>query len=277
MWVMENNLSIGEVNDWSRAVQFGDGVFETMAIKDGRSQALSLHANRLSLGLSALYIPLPADDLTSLLLSYVNQMVQLSGVQSGVLKIIVSRANSARGYGFNSSLKPIVTAFYSTRQEYPVSHYQDGIALQKLHTQCSVQPQLAGLKHLNRLENVLAKNELSVDFFDGVMSNYLGNIIECTASNVFFEKQSKLYTPDLLVSGVAGIMRLLIMQYCKKNRIPLSVQDINHADVSSYDGAFICNSLMGAMPVNIIGKQELTITPLVRKITDAVRSGKIYE
>ena len=277
MWVMENNLYIGEANDWSRAAQFGDGVFETMAIKEGKCLALDLHADRLSVGLRALHIPSPADNLKNLLLSYIDQMIQVSGLQNGVLKIIVSRANSARGYGFEPSLKAVVTAFYSTRLEYPESYYQEGIALQKLNTQCSVQPQLAGLKHLNRLENVLAKNELAIDYFEGVMSNYLGNVIEGTASNLFFEKESKLYTPDLLVSGVAGIMRLLIMQYCNKENISLSKVDIIQADLESFDGALICNSLLGAMPVKSIGKQELIITPLVRKITDAVRSGKIYE
>ena len=277
MWVMENNLYIGEANDWSRAAQFGDGVFETMAIKDGRCQALSLHVNRLSVGLIALHMPSPANDLNDLLLSYIEKMVQVSALPNGVLKIIVSRANSARGYGFDSSLKPVVMAFYSPKVVYPESHYQVGITLQNLSTQCSVQPQLAGLKHLNRLENVLAKNELTAHFYEGLMSNYLGNVIEGTASNIFFERQSKLYTPSLLVSGVAGIMRLLIMQYCKKEGISFSVLDINQADLESFDGALICNSLLGAMPVKAIEKQEFKITPLINKITDAVRSGKIYE
>lgn len=277
MWVMENNLYIGEVDDWSRAAQFGDGIFETMAIQDGCCLALNLHVNRLELGLKTLHISSPANDLNDLLLSYIDQLVQVSAVQNGVLKIIVSRANSARGYGFDSSLKPVVMAFYSPRVEYPESHYQDGIALQNLSTQCSVQSQLAGLKHLNRLENVLAKNELKSHYFEGLMSNYLGNIIEGTASNIFFEKDSKLYTPSLIVSGVAGIMRLLIMQYCKKEGISFSVLDISYEDISSFDGALICNSLLGAMPVKTVEKQEFKIAPLVKKITDAVRSGKIYE
>lgn len=277
MWVMENNQYIGEVNDWGRAAQFGDGVFETMAIKNGHCLALSHHTQRLELGLKALYIPLPDSDLQKLLVSYLNEMLQKSELKNGVLKVIVSRGNSSRGYGFDSGLQPVVTAFFSAEVAYPDDFYQTGIALQTVETMCSIQPQLAGLKHLNRLENVLAKNELVDGFFEGVMSNYLGHVIEGTVSNIFFEKQSTLYTPNLSVCGVAGIMRKLVMQYCKKENIPLLVVDINQAEVKSFNGAFICNSLMGVMPANSIDKQELIITPLIRKITDVVRSGEIYE
>jgi 4-amino-4-deoxychorismate lyase len=277
MWVMEGGDFVGEVDSWSRAFQFGDGLFETMLIEGGCCKAIKLHAQRLTKGLNALQIPLPEEDLQCMLQSYIGKMLYFSAMHEGVLKVVVSRGDTARGYSFNKNSKPAVTVFFSEKQNYPKECYQQGVALQWVNSLCSVQPQLAGLKHLNRLENVLAKNEVMPPFFEGLMSNYLGDVIEGTMSNIFFEKDSVLYTPDLAVSGVAGVMRRLILDYCQKESILVSIENINQQNIKLYDGAFICNSLMGAMPVKSIEKQELIMTPLIKKIMAAVVSGKIYE
>ena len=277
MWAMENDEFLGEIEGWSRGAQFGDGVFETMPIINRQCKTLNLHAIRLEKSLAALKIPLPSNSLKSMLLESINTITLHSQMFDGVLKVMVTRGDSARGYGFDLNLLPKVTLLYSGLVEYPSHIYDSGVALQAVETLCSIQPQLAGLKHLNRLENVLAKNELLPSTFEGIMSNYLGNVIEGTMSNVFFENDDALYSPDLTLSGVEGIMRSLVLRYCGKQNIPLSITDIPRSELDEFDGAFISNSLIGVLPVSSIGKKKLTITPLIKNIVEAVRSGKIYE
>ncbi|MEH6344420.1 MAG: aminodeoxychorismate lyase [Bermanella sp.] len=276
MWVIDNQQYLGELGSWNRAAQFGDGLFETLCIVKGVCPALFHHSKRLREGLQRLCIPNPESDITGMLKGFIESMVRHSSNKDGVLKVIVSRGDSARGYGFEDTIKPRVTVFYTAAILQPETIY-DGVCLQYVEAQCSIQPQLAGLKHLNRLENVLAKKEIKSDCFEGIMTNYLGNIIECSMSNIFFERAGKLYTPDLSLSGVAGVMRHLVIQYCKKNSISIAIADIKLIDVEGYDGAFICNSVMGVIPVNKIAKEEFQVSPLIRKIVTMVRCGEIYD
>jgi len=276
MWVIENQQYLGEVDTWSRAEQFGDGVFETLLVSDGVSRALSLHAKRLQLGLRSLQISPPAQNLQDMLSGYVDNMVEYSGLRNGVLKVMVSRAKSARGYGYEDQAEPCIAVFFSPYQPPKSGFYEQGIDVQMCSTQCSIQQQLAGLKHLNRLENVLAKSELQSDCFEGLMGNYLGLVIEGTMSNVFFEKGDALYTPELSLSGVAGIMRSLIMAHCRRKGIALHITHIKMNALAQFDSAFVCNSVMGLLPIKKIKDKPMAIGKLTRQLQMAIRSGEIY-
>jgi len=276
MWVIENRQYLGEVDSWSRAEQFGDGVFETLLVSDGVARALSLHAKRLEHGLRCLKIPPPVENLQHMLSGYVDNMVESSGLRNGVLKVMVSRAKSARGYAYDAQAEPCIVVFFSSYQAPKNEFYEQGINVQICSTQCSIQQQLAGLKHLNRLENVLAKSELHSDCFEGLMGNYLGLVIEGTMSNVFFEKDDVLYTPELSLSGVAGIMRSLIMAYCRRKGIALHITHIKMDALPQFDSAFVCNSVMGLLPIKKIKDKPMAIGKLTRQLQMAIRSGEIY-
>ncbi len=277
MWVVDQKKYLGEVSQWSRAVQFGDGVFETLKIESGQCKALKYHVQRLSIGLKSLHIAKPHENLSSMLQAYIKDMVNYSGLSEGVLKIIVSRGDSARGYGFDSSLEPRVSVFFSPLQNLPQSNYKQGIKLQNLKTQCSVQTQLAGLKHLNRLENVLAKSELHEAFFEGLMSNHLGYVIEGTMSNVFFERDGTLYTPNLSLSGVKGVMRQQVLECCHHKNIKVVVDNILLDSIFEFESAFICNSLIGILPAASIDENLLKIGEVTRQLQLAMASGGSYE
>ncbi len=275
MWVIDNSQFLGELDSWSRAEQFGDGLFETMAVKDGVVSSVYLHAKRLKKGLVRLKINLPSDDIHGLLVDYINQMTKKSGRQSGVLKVIVSRGSSARGYSFDKQAKPRVTAFFSEYQSPASNLYKKGIVVSVCQTQCAIQSQLAGLKHLNRLENVLAKAELQDGEFEGLMMNHLGFVIEGTMSNVFFEKNAVLYTPSLTLSGVEGVMRQMVIGYCQDNNITLNVVDIQMQTPLQFDSAFICNSVMGILPVKKIKNESLSIGPITQKLQIAMINAEL--
>ncbi len=276
MWVMENQQFLGERDSWSRAEQFGDGVFETLLVSAGICHALPVHAQRLESGLKRLNIVLPEQNLQDMLNDYVVKMVNHSALTNGVLKVIVSRGNSARGYGYDSQAKACVNVFYSPYVRPEKECYVSGIEVQHCNTQCAIQPQLAGLKHLNRLENVLAKSELTGNCFEGLMNNHLGFVIEGTMSNVFFENGGSLYTPDLSLSGVNGVMRNLIFKFCERKKISLNVMDIKRDNAEQFDSAFMCNSVMGVLPIKMLNKNNMAIGQVTRQLQLAIESGEIY-
>ncbi len=276
MWVMEDQQLLSEVESWSRAEQFGDGVFETLLVTNGVVAAMPWHAKRLEAGLKRLKINSPADNIEKMLNQYLVKMVEVSNLKNGVLKVMVSRGKSARGYGFVASLKSAVSVFYSKHNPLENEKYIKGVSVQICETQCSIQRQLAGLKHLNRLENVLAKSELNTNSFEGLMANELGWLIEGTMSNVFFEQGGALYTPDLTLSGVEGVMRTLIIRYCHKNEIELNITNIKFEAVDAYSSAFICNSVMGILAINTLKNKNMVIGQITKQLQAAVQSGEIY-
>jgi 4-amino-4-deoxychorismate lyase len=276
MWVMEDQRLLGDVDTWSRAEQFGDGVFETLLVSNGSVAAMSLHAKRLEDGLKQLKIPLPDKNIEELLRQYLMKMVGVSGLKNGVLKVIVSRAKSARGYGFDASKKSVVSVFYSQHKPIETEKYIKGISVQICDTQCAIQRQLAGLKHLNRLENVLAKSELTTQCFEGLMGNELGWLIEGTMSNVFLEVNGVLYTPDLTLSGVEGVMRTLIIRYCQKNEIELNITNIKLKSIGEFNSAFVCNSVIGILAINTLKNKKMVIGQIATQLQAAIQSGEIY-
>lgn len=277
MWVRDDQQAIISVPSWNRAAQFGDGLFETLKISNGKAQLLTLHAHRLEQGLARLSIPCPMATTYALLEHGVAAMLEHTGLSEGVLKVLVSRGDSARGYGFDRVIKPRVTLFFDHLPKLDDNIYRHGVNLQHCQTQCSIQPQLAGIKHLNRLENVLAKAELDVDVFEGIMSNYLGQVIEGTMSNLFFEADGTLYTPQLNLSGVSGVMRKRVLDFLSLHGIPCVIAPISLDQLNQFQGAFMCNSVLSIVPIISLAGQPMVITPICQTLLTAAQSEIFYE
>ncbi|MFT5593621.1 MAG: 4-amino-4-deoxychorismate lyase [Oceanicoccus sp.] len=276
MWVIDDQQYLGQLDGFSRAAQFADGLFETMVVKKGQIQALNYHAQRLGSGCARLDIKLPDNNLTELFIAYAHKFVELSGLESGVLKVIVSRGNSERGYGYDDVITPKVTAFFNPLPQYNENSYEHGVSVKCLATECSIQKQMAGLKHLNRLENVLAKKELGSEAFEGLMFNHLGYVIEGTSSNIFFEKNNQLFTPKLNVSGVAGVMRSCIINHAESQNIIIKVDDIAREQLDQFEQGFICNSVMGIMPIAQLDGRSFKIGPQTKAMQEACKDGVVY-
>lgn len=270
MWVIDQNNYFNEVEGWDRGTQFGDGVFETIRIIDGLPNYFEYHCNRLSESLNKLSIK--TDNVEQLILDYLKQFIDKTNVVQGVLKIIITRGSSARGYGFDNGIKAQVLAFYSNLPSYSMELYSRGVDLTFCETQCSIQSQLAGMKHLNRLENVLAKNELNGQF-EGLMFNNLGYVIEGTMSNIFFENNNELFTPDLSLSGVNGVMRSVIIDHAKSKNINVNIVNIKKSEIESFQHAFICNSVMGIVPVNRLVGQDMSIGNMTQTLKESLNRG----
>jgi 4-amino-4-deoxychorismate lyase len=276
MWVIDDQQYLGQLDGWNRAAQFADGLFETMLVSQGEILGIKHHIARMKSGLARLDIRTPDINLDEMLISFAHKLSELSAVNSGVLKVIVSRGDSQRGYGYDDIISPHVTAFYNEMPVFPNDIYTQGVVLESLETQCAIQPQMAGIKHLNRLENVLAKKELSTRAFEGLMYNHLGFVIEGTSSNVFFEKNNTLITPELTLSGVAGVMRECILSFAYAQNKKIKIDNISKDQLVQFDQGFICNSVMGIVPISSLDGRLFSIGTLTKIIQDAWKNGVIY-
>lgn len=275
MWVIDQGSYKGEFESWDRGTQFGDGLFETILVKNGFPKQLSLHIDRLTKGLERLSINCAGIDIKSLILNTVEEFCVKSQLKDGVYKLIVNRGSSNRGYGYLSTIEPNITSLFNRLPVFDPQIYMDGVALKICKTHCAIQTDLAGLKHLNRLENVLAKQELSEEF-EGLMFNYLGFAIEGTMSNVFFEKDGQLYTPLLNLSGVEGTMRSLVIDFAKAHNINVNVSNFSSGELMSFESGFICNSIFGIVPINKLGDSKFVIGPVTTDV-QTINQAEVFE
>jgi 4-amino-4-deoxychorismate lyase len=240
---ISNKLSILD-----RGLHYGDGVFETIAVKDGKPQYLHDHLDRLMCGCRRLRIAAPQ---LHLLKADIETLCESSSVRT-LLKIIVTRGQGGRGYRPNGAIQPtrIVTRY--AWPTYSADYQTEGIAATVCTTRLSRNVKLAGIKHLNRLEQVLARGEWCDEYQEGLMLDTDGYILEGTMSNVFTVQGDTLLTPDLSQAGIAGIMRQKIMQCAARLSIPIAVCKKNLRDLENADGVFFCNSIIGIWPVRTL-------------------------
>lgn len=234
---------------WERAVAYGDGVFETMRINGGNIPLWSFHLARLQHALATLQIHADFSAIKNDCLSLAAQY------KTGVLKLTVARSGGRRGYDARSAAEVAVSLRVFPLPVYAKSRLTDGVRLHVCQQRLSQNPALAGIKHLNRLEQVLAASEWNRDWAEeGLLLDTTGAVIEGTASNVFIVRNGVLETPSLLHCGVAGVMRAFVMQEIAGNAgLGLREVRLTLADILDADECFICNSVFGIWPVRSIG------------------------
>ncbi|CAM2859141.1 aminodeoxychorismate lyase [Vibrio mytili] len=245
-WV--NGVPQSHVSLDDRSFQYGDGCFTTILTKEGELLYWQAHVERLDACLKALMIPSPD---WSLVLEWANQAA-MADEYAGV-KIHVSRGHGGRGYSPAGIDKPTVTiSNFSYPSHYPAWRKQ-GVDLGLCETRLGIQPLLAGHKHNNRLEQVLAKAELeNTEFADAVTLNVQNHVIETTMANLFWVKDHKVFTPELTMSGVAGVMRRKVLELLATEKTYVNIGNYLLEDLLDADEAFMCNSLLGIAPIRSI-------------------------
>lgn len=230
-----------------RGLMYGDGVFRTLLIRAGQPFCRQRQFAKLQADCQALKIECP--DFATL-----GQELALIGAAEPdcVAKIIVTRGTGLRGYAPNSGAAPTRIVMSSPLPDYPDAYFTEGVALHVCDLQLPRQPRLAGIKHLNRLENVLARMEWDDPAIaEGLLLDTAGNVIEGTMSNLFMLKDGTLHTPDLSHSGVAGVTRDRIMALAPVLDLKLAVRDYTLDFLLQADELVLCNSVMGALQVKI--------------------------
>lgn len=241
---LHNGRSTAAVPLANRGFAYGDGLFETIKVSDGRAQFLDEHLQRLRRDCLRLDI-----NLDSALLRQ-EVVALLAEYASGVLKIIVTRTSALRGYASAPNAAAERFLLFFPQQFADDARAREGVAVRVCRQRLSEQPSLAGMKHLNRLEQVLARAEWSdAAIAEGLMLDTRGRLVEGTASNIFIVRTGRVLTPRLHRCGVAGVMRDVIMRQLAPRCVPVVEADLTLDDVYSADEVFLINSLHGIWPV----------------------------
>lgn len=257
-----NGQSDNLLSPFDRGFTYGDGVFRTLKVLAGKPLNWLQHYSKLAADCDALGISCPS---ASLLL---DESTQLLAGNDGVLKIIITRGESERGYAISTLAPPTRVLVRSNLPVYPQANYDEGVGLHLCELRLSHQPKLAGVKHLNRLENVLARSEWSDSAIsDGLLLDMVGDVIECTMSNIFARFGEKLITPDLSQCGVAGLTRQRIIDTAPQLGLDVFIEKISLEHLLQADELVICNSLYGVWQVRSIGEQHWPRLNLATQLT----------
>lgn len=272
MTILINGEPGESISVLDRGFQYGDGIFETLAVANGEPLLWGAHMRRFFHGAARLGIAAPAGEL---LRREAEQVCR--GAPRGVLKIMLTRGVSGRGYAPGPEAAPTRTVGLLPWPDYPARHRTDGVNAQFCHTLISRHNILAGLKHLNRLEQILARMELKEDAAEGLMQDETGHVIEGTMTNLFVVSRGALLTPDLSRSGVAGIMRTMVLERAPALSIDCRVSGLKREDILDADEVFLTNSLIGVWPVRRIDSREYPVGPTTRQIQEAVRDATVAD
>ncbi len=266
-----NGIAADYLHASDRTIHYGDGLFETVLCHADRLYYWPQHYSRLQQSAEKLQICCPHENV---LLNDINKLLS-SGTQPAAIKIILSRGCSERGYRYTQKQQPTrITSLNPLPADYSslLNRQLAGGELFVCRQQVSINKNLAGLKHLNRLENVLARNEFKDEYIDGLMLNNNNHVIEGTMSNLFAVKNAQLYTPELDLCGVTGIMREQIMQAAEHRRIPLSVVRLTLEDLLAMDELFISNSLIGMSTVSRLAERVYTSSEITATVFNELLS-----
>lgn len=223
----------------NRGLAYGDGLFETMRYVDREIPLWAHHKERLLHSLKRLQIKLKEP----LLEAELNKVLSsLPKTGTNLVKLIVTRGESDRGY--RADPKARAELIWQVLDAPPC--YQRTLSLGLCETRLAEQPALAGMKHLNRLEQVLARLEWDDEWDDALMCDFHGNIVETVSANVFVLIGKTLLTPRMEACGVAGVMRsYLIERILPRFNLDLEEADIKLEDLIRADGLWVCNAVRG--------------------------------
>lgn len=257
MIVLVNGQSSDTVAITERGLQYGDGLFETIRISSGQPKRWERHISRLALGCERLAIPMPDPELLY------RELISLAEQQpDGVLKLLLSRGSGGRGYRPDPDLAPTRVMSLHSLPTYPAAYARDGVVTRLCDTRLAHQPRLAGIKHLNRLEQVLARAEWQGgDIFEGLMCDYDDNVIEGTMTNVLLLAGNHLITPVLTQCGVLGVMRAEVLDQAAGFGYEIEERRVQISDLNTADELWLCNSILGIMPVReLLGLRQYTVS-----------------
>ena len=232
-----------------RGLAYGDGLFETISVIRREMPLWRYHSERLLAGCKELKIPWNHADSVNLKEECL-ELLERNGRVHGIIKIIVTRGEGGRGYSPRSTSGPnrVVSCFDSAAAS--PGHQDDGVAVKICSTSLGHNRRLAGIKHLNRLEQVLATEEWhGSDYDEGLMRDCRGDVIEGTRSNLFLVRGGQLLTPSLEDCGVKGVMRRYILDQSAHMGIESSVRRVSLDCLEQSDEVFVCNGVHGIWPV----------------------------
>lgn len=240
-----------------RGLNYGDGLFETMRLHRGGIPLLSRHLLRLRDGCRRISMPWPG---TALIEAELARIPGIAGAD-GVLRLVLTRGDGGRGYA--PPLQPRgrrILALHPLPEAGPAN-----LAAGICETRLGSSPALAGLKHLGRLEQVLAAAEVAAAGWDeGLMLDEAGLVVEATRHNLFFLRDGRWLTPPVSRCGVAGVMRALVLECLARAGIPGGEASLRYDALNEIDAMFLCNAVVGVKPVARLAGRAMPVGDVAR-------------
>ena len=249
---MKNNFLINgnpseSINPFDRGLSFGDGVFRTFLVKSRCPINWDMHYEKIKVDAKILKIKVPEKkDLLCDIKKLFNED------KTYVCKIIITRGISDQGYQFNKNIKSTRIILRINYKKINRAFFLNGVRLMVCKTRTTHSDIYGGVKHLNRIENVVAKAELDPSVFDGVMLDRNGYINECVSSNIFARYGNVIISPKQNNAGVSGVCKQIIFKNIKSIGLKFKSQNIKLDKLKKADEVIITNSVFGALYVNQI-------------------------
>jgi 4-amino-4-deoxychorismate lyase len=246
-----------------RGLHFGDGLFETIACVRGAPRFLQRHMARLTLGCERLQIPLKD---AAPIAARVRQLARAS--ERSIVKVVVTRGVAlARGYAYSGAEKASCITFRYPAPQDDSAVADNGVKVQTLKLRLGENPALAGLKHCNRLEQILARAEWSdPTVFEGLLFSQSGHLASGTMSNVFLVKSGRLLTPAVDRCGVAGVMRAVVLDIARQLALPVDECTVAAKELAQAEEIFLTNARIGIRPVAMLDASPLSVGPVTRRL-----------
>jgi len=252
-----------------RGFTYGDGLFETIAIRTGVARFLALHLDRLMGGCGRLRIAAPERKRLEL-----DLVTAVRGIHNGVLKVIVTRGPGSRGYKLPA--ESVTTVVWGTTESEPLQSRP--IEVRWCETMVATNPATAGLKTLGRLEQVLARAEWTrPEVAEGLMTTTDGQLIGGTSSNVFVVTGDRVLTPSVQRAGVAGVMRRVVLETARADGIEVVETGLAPAQVHAATELFVSNALTGIRPVCRLDSHAWTVGAVTRRMQELLVAAGVAE
>lgn len=257
-----NGQSWGCVSAGDRGLAYGDGVFRTMLIRNKKILQWSRHYAKLAVDCAQLGIQCPPESL------FWDDIMELARTEpDAIVKLIVTRGEGQRGYAPPSNVMPNRVVLTSRVPVYPATFREQGVTIRLCELRLSHQPRLAGIKHLNRLEYVLARAEWQDKHIaEGVLLDQREYLVGGTMTNILLARGNALYTPLLEGNGVAGVTRARLLVIADELGMHTSVERLTVNDLLTADEVMLCNSVIGVWPVRSWGRHRWQLGPITTQL-----------
>jgi 4-amino-4-deoxychorismate lyase len=251
-----------------RGLHYGDGLFETIACRDARPRFLSLHLERLAAGCERLDI---RNQDPSALEAPIRALAATA--RTCIIKLILTRGTAtARGYGAHGDEQPRVVLLQYPWPAEEAANWEQGVAVRTAQGRLGENPLLAGLKHLNRLEQVLIRGEWrDPGIHEALVYSSSGRLISGTMSNVFLVMEERIVTPALTHAGVRGVMRRVVMREAQAVGMAVTEVELDAASLSAAEEIFLTNARIGIWPVRSLDGSARSVGPVTRRLQQRLK------